>query len=269
MTNRYDTYYSDPRTWRWILERSLKNNTRSLEQWTWGDYRWDGPSRLADYLVNLAFRSGKAYPKYETMAYRLNTDVPTIRRWLRKVVTVWGFFEPMEGGGWRPRYQTTDGIKETHKAFKKRVLKRIQADVAVRRILRDLTETAEKWYDGKVHHVPRKMAPHSNEEFVKHTGRSRPTITRCLLAAEDEGYTVRFAGNGKGRKSLYVRPDDEERINQLEGSYPRHEPKQGADKIRHDLVAVDQALIDTIRRMNEGPPVNKTTGDARAKMEVK
>jgi hypothetical protein len=246
MANKYDAYYDDPIGYCWIIEHALKHNKRSLEQWTWGDPRWDGPSRLADYMVSLSFGSGEAYPKYETLERVLSADIPTIRKWLRKLEKVWRFFEQGKGGVWRPRYKTIKGTKETHQEFKARVLKKIQADVAVRRIIRDLTEKKEKWNDGKVHCVPRKMAPHSNEEFMKETGRSRPTITRCLLEAEHENYTVRFEGNGKGRKSIYVRPDDEEQIENHLYGYKRHQPKQGQNKMRGKVMIGKTPIKNTI-----------------------
>jgi hypothetical protein len=198
--------YADPVGW--VLLDGLKNG-RSLLQLLWGTTKFNGPSTLAVYMDTITYRSGEAWPRLATLAFLLNADIPTVRKWLNDPLIKGLFEKDPKGWTWRPLYKGREEIR-----------KRIQADVAVRWILSDITEISVK-KDGEIRYVsPDRPAPHSNKQFMEETGRTEPTITRCLdKAAEEDQFIIRVKRHNKGKMSLFIRPDNQFMIEKMEQQY--------------------------------------------------
>jgi hypothetical protein len=195
----------------WILLNGL--HSRSLLQLLWGTTKFHGPSRLAVYLDVLTYprkaqRPRKVRPALETLADALNADdILSAKKWLAWLLKKKWFAQDTEGFI-RPLYKGRQALRAA-----------LQADVAVRWVISDLTEKSVE-VNGKIQSVYRdKGSPHGNRGFMEEVGRSEPTVIACLERVVADGFTIRFPRVGKGRKTLYVRPDNEDVISDLQEQY--------------------------------------------------
>jgi hypothetical protein len=96
--------------------------------------------------------------------------------------------------------------KETSEQFKARVLGIIDAELAVLWIMAEITKG-----------LP---APHSNADFAGEIGRNERTVRRCIRNIVEDEYIVGFV-RGSRRPALWVRPDDDAVIYNLDNRYNR------------------------------------------------
>lgn len=159
-------------------------------------------SRLAMLMVE-AGRSDEFFMSWKTVYQRTNAvDREDMEKGMRTVVRHWKFFKPVDKtprgtGDQAHRYERVYMPKETPEQFKARVLRVIDAELAVLWKVAEITRGG----DGG-------PAPHSNAELAEEVGRDERTVRRCLANLEEYGYFVREAGGHNGRsRSLYFRPD--------------------------------------------------------------
>jgi hypothetical protein len=187
--------------------------------------------RRRPYASRLAMLMTEAGPKNEFFASRATirrktnpVDDAEIEAGFRTIEKHWKLFEydaeARKGQGcWRPRplpappkpsrsARIIKAKKETPAQFRARVLRTVDAELAVLWIMADITKPGGG------------PAPHSYANFAGEIGRTMPTVWKCIRSIVENGYIVGFA-RGAQRPTLWVLPDNDHPIYNLDNRYNR------------------------------------------------
>lgn len=191
---------------------------KTMKQLALGDECFPYSSRLAMHMTECG--SDEFFSKRETTRLATNPDDDAeMDRGFDTVVKYWELFKPRDARG---RYRKN---KRSSKQFEGRVLKTIDAELAVLCIMIDITRAMG---------VP---GSHSIAEFVTETGRSPRRILQCISTIVDNGYVQQFVGRGLRSslhaRAMYMRPDgDPAIIYNLEEKYPHSDLRRKVKRRR-------------------------------------
>ena len=152
-------------------------------------------SRLAMLMVE-AGHSDEFFMSWKTVYQRTNAvDDAEMEAGFRMITRRWKLFQYDAKA--RRYTRCYESKRETPDQFKIRVLRRVDAELAV---LWKVAEITQKGDGGP--------APHSNADLIEEVGRCKLTVQRALARLEERGYFIRKRGGRNGRsRSLYFRPD--------------------------------------------------------------
>jgi hypothetical protein len=231
-----------------IVLSGLKKGHSILDMMLWNE-DWHEPSRAAVKMTSLWLLYHEVYFKLDTMLHWTNApDIQSVKDSLEIVEDKFKLF----GYSKRKRLFLPIRPKETDEQLKLRMQRTIRNRVALGWVVRDLIE---QYGNDKKAHPRVVISSHTNREFMDQVRCSEPTVTRYLNQMVEEGYVLRYEGNGR-KKSYFVRPDRdedyEEMMPNMDSNYEPHKPTHPSPAQREaweaDSQPLDKELLDRLLR---------------------